>query len=174
MIVFKDRQDVDKTERGLLKPLMVHFDWHSSNRCYPRVHLFPWESDLLVVTEAGYATEVEVKVSYADWAGDAKKDKWEPSVHTYRHNGAYGKHDIHEVRGWKYIKKFYYAVPQSIADKVPKNLPEYAGILAVRPKGQVIVVRSAEARKAEKLTAEMKDRLHGSMYYRFVREFMRS
>lgn len=56
------------------------------------------ECDMLVLTKAGYLTEIEIKRSWSDFLADFKK-----------------KHK-HESEG--IIKKFYYAVPYSIAEKV--------------------------------------------------------
>lgn len=56
------------------------------------------ECDMLVLTKSGYLTEIEIKRSWSDFLADFKK-----------------KHK-HESEG--IIKKFYYAVPYSIAEKV--------------------------------------------------------
>lgn len=62
------------------------------------------ECDMLVLTKAGYLTEIEIKRSWSDFLADFKK-----------------KHK-HESEG--IIKKFYYAVPYSIAVKVFNYLVE--------------------------------------------------
>lgn len=56
------------------------------------------ECDMLVMTRSGYLTEIEIKRSWSDFLADFKK-----------------KHK-HESEG--IIKRFYYAVPYSIAEKV--------------------------------------------------------
>lgn len=55
------------------------------------------ECDILVCSNSGYLTEIEIKRSYADFLNDFKK-----------------KHD-HKSN---YIKNFYYCIPEKIKDKV--------------------------------------------------------
>ena len=55
------------------------FEYGKQFVCVPNVTTFSdWEADLLVASKAGYLTEVEVKVSKADWRADkGKKRKFE-------------------------------------------------------------------------------------------------
>lgn len=63
-------------------------------------------ADLMWVTNAGYATEFEIKISLSDWRADAKKGKW---------------------RGMpSWISRFIYAVPATLG--VPDFVPEFAGV----------------------------------------------
>jgi hypothetical protein len=57
------------------KALLHHFDW-KANPCFFNSGLLKWESDLLVISAAGYMTEVEIKTNWADWKNDPQKDKW--------------------------------------------------------------------------------------------------
>ena len=59
--------------------------------------LLPYEADFVVISKAGYLTEVEIKRSWQDFKADFKKDH---------------KHDAEQVY------YFYYCVPESIVDKV--------------------------------------------------------
>lgn len=68
------------------------------------------ECDLLILRKTGYAVEVEIKRSVADMKNDFKK----------KHN--------HESNR---IAEFYYAFPDSIADKCTPLVPDHAGILVV-------------------------------------------
>lgn len=67
------------------------------------------EADLFVVSKSRYATEIEVKTSLADWKNDFKKKK-------------------HQTLKW--IKYFYYAVPEELADKIPDEVDPRYGIIA--------------------------------------------
>lgn len=69
-----------------------------------------YEADLVVVTKAGYAKEIEVKVS----RGDLLKDKEK------KHN-----HDC------KKFKELYFAIPQSLM-KDKEYIPERAGIIVCK------------------------------------------
>jgi len=68
------------------------------------------ECDLLVLSKAGYATEVEIKVSKSDLIKD--KDK----LHNHEH---------------PYIKNLYFAVPERLKDVALDHIPERAGLYVV-------------------------------------------
>lgn len=76
------------------------------------------ECDVLVCTNAGYLTEIEIKRSYADFLNDFKKE-----------------HD-HQS---KYIKNFYYCVPEKIKDKVIGFLDSFENREDWRTKAGIIV-----------------------------------
>ena len=65
--------------------------------------LLPYEADFIVVSKAGYMTEVEIKRSWEDFKADFKKD--------HRHDD-------------ERIYYFAYCVPLSISDKVVDYLKE--------------------------------------------------
>ncbi len=71
------------------------------------------ECDLLMVSAAGYLTEIEIKVSKADLKRDAKKP------HRHRSNE---------------IKRLFFALPEYLeSDDCIDLVPERAGIILVRP-----------------------------------------
>lgn len=73
------------------------------------------ECDLLIVSKAGYLTEIEIKISRADLRADAKK--W------HGHNS-------------RRIKRLFFALPDYLESCIDL-VPERAGIILVRPKGNV-------------------------------------
>lgn len=86
------------------------------------------ECDLLVLTQSGYAYEIEIKVSAGDLKADAKKG------HAHRSNK---------------IKLLYFAVPNYLL-AYKEFIPVHAGIIAVqRVNGgnQVAIVRAPHANK---------------------------
>lgn len=93
--------------------LAAHFN-HRQNLIVPNVHwgFFIHEIDLLVVTKAGYAYEVEIKVSKADLVKD--KDK---------------RHQHHDSRGR--IKYLYFAIPGKLVSEI-SHIPARAGIVTVK------------------------------------------
>ena len=104
--------------------LALWFDYRV-NLIVPNVHwgMNMHECDLLIVSKAGYVTEVEIKISRADLRADAKK--W------HGHQGGIAK---------RVIKYLYFAVPEDIIasggvlkEDVMVMIPERAGILTVRP-----------------------------------------
>ncbi len=66
------------------------------------------EMDLFIISPSKYAYEIEIKISVSDFRADFKKS------HT------------HES---KYIREFYYAMPEYIYEKVKLEIPEHAGII---------------------------------------------
>lgn len=70
------------------------------------------ECDMLVLSKAGYLTEIEIKRSWTDFVADFKKDH---------------SHDAN------LIKYFYYCVPESLLDRVYDKLEElnveYSGVI---------------------------------------------
>lgn len=79
--------------------------------------LLPHEADLIAMTDAGYLSEVEIKVSKADFLADREKYK-------HRLAEAHGQHEL--------IKEFFYAMPTQVWDKCkPDDLPPGAGLILV-------------------------------------------
>lgn len=113
------------------------------------------QADILVVSEDGFLSVVEVKVSLADFRKDRKKD-----CHTHFTNDS-GRYPV---------AYFYFAVPTDLATKVSylcDDLYPYAGVIGCKSTSQfgvevykgtsqfaVEVYRKPKGLKAEKLTAE--------------------
>lgn len=72
--------------------------------------MFSHEVDLCILSPAGYATEVEIKISRSDLIKDKEK-----------------KHDHRSTK----IKYLYFAIPEHL-EKDIEHIPERAGILIVR------------------------------------------
>jgi hypothetical protein len=111
-------------------------------------------ADLLFVNRNGYATEVEIKVSVSDWRADQHKRKWRlPRPH---------------------VRRFYYAVPETLAGRAPADLPKDAGILAVAETDflQVRQLRPAKLLPAVKFTHAQMEHMRAACYYRFWRAEM--
>ena len=80
------------------------------------------ECDLMVLTKAGFAYEVEIKTSKADLKADLKKR------HGHKSNR---------------ISKLYFAIPTKLEPCID-IIPEQAGVLMVRPNGAVVKLREAK------------------------------
>lgn len=90
------------------------------NLCIPNVS---WgfgvhECDLLILSKAGYCTEIEIKTSAADLKKDLKKS----------HNHQSNK-----------IKYLYFAIPSYLA-KYIEYIPKHAGIFIITSKRRVICI----------------------------------
>lgn len=107
--------------------------------------MLPWEADLLVLSRAGYLTEVEIKISLSDWKADFTKNKHRADI------------------GWResqMIKQFYYAAPKALAARHAElSLPDGAGVVSVDDSG-ISVLKRAESRAGHrKLTDAEQSRL---------------
>ena len=84
-----------------------------------------YEADLVVVSPARYATEIEIKVSFSDLKKDREKRK-----HLFRDSEYYGNNKF---------KFYYFAIPQEMFDKhkdeIYTFIPEDAGLLIAKPSG---------------------------------------
>ena len=130
---------------------LAHYFGYRENLVVPNVH---WgfnmhECDLLVVTQAGYCTEVEIKVSRADVKADQHK------THGHESN---------------IIKKLWFAVPEKVAmapvggglHECMETIPERAGIMVVTDpmhpddllSSRIKIFREPQPQKVRKLTDE--------------------
>lgn len=99
--------------------LMTYFDT-SRNFIIPNISNgfrgMNYEIDLMIVTRARYAYEVEIKISASDLKRDQKKWKWNYCI------------DQH------YFKKSYFAIPADLTE-YQEFIPAHAGIIAVEYRG---------------------------------------
>ena len=98
------------------------------------------ECDLLVVTPAGLAYEVEIKVSKADILADRKK--------------GHGHKD-------KRVARLYFAVPRHLEQFAAANIPERAGLLTVAQPTSLWAQKQREAKLTSdyRWTAEQRFKL---------------
>jgi hypothetical protein len=96
------------------------------------------ECDLFVLNQAGFAYEVEIKVTRADVKADLKKRNGHSS---------------------KKIRRLYFAIPAKLQGSV-EFIPERAGVLMVGPTGAVVKLREAKLNPdARQLTEKEKGKL---------------
>ena len=95
--------------------------------------LMPYECDLIVLRESGWAIEVEIKVSKSDLLADKNKK------HT---------HDSNKIR------ELYFAIPEKLIPHI-EHIPHNAGILVIQQRGIVHTLRQPTINEsATKFTAE--------------------
>ena len=130
-------------ERLVQKSLL--FRW---NRKWTMPNFTPhnwWECDLYSVNRNSFSFEYEVKLSVADFRADLKKERnhWE---HPYSFGVPPVKQKKHTLLSEGHEdcpNRFYYVMPQNIAEKV--TVPEYAGLVTFKysepgkwsPKGSI-------------------------------------
>ena len=87
--------------------------------------MLPYEADMVVLHESGYADEVEIKISRADLLRDKSK---------------YHQHDSNKFR------RLWFAIPRKLEKSIP-DIMERAGVLVVETNGNVTQVRKPEINK---------------------------
>ena len=94
-----------------------------------------YEADLLVVSKARFATEIEVKISMPDWKKDFEKRKHKTGLRDKR------------------IKYQYYAAPMALALRHTElELPEGWGVIGVSDGKGINILKEASAHDAQKIT----------------------
>jgi len=99
-----------------------YFDLRKNFVCVQNVSFgfLNWEADLLVCSKNGFLTEVEIKVSAADWKKDHTKDKWRMIKKS--------EADNKPTR----MKYFYYCAPKPLAERYKEfEIPEWAGVIEI-------------------------------------------
>lgn len=139
---------------ALLIRRMVKYIDHRVHKCFPRVCMFPWESDVLVVSKAGLIWEIEIKRTLADLKADAKKSKWtHPS--------------------FQKISRFSYLVPVSLQAQALEIIPAWAGLYVYDPMREnkwnpgVSKVREPKQLGRYKIQSKQIAGLMTSVYHRF-------
>jgi len=154
-IILKEdpREEILKlTERVIQKT--VYFLWPDGYTSFPNVNLFGWEMDLALVSNSNYLTEVEIKLTLSDWKRDCKKEKF---MNVQYH-----------PKRFKYIKYFYYAIPEKLLSKMPDHVSPDTGIITFDSHGVVTIHRQAQSRKGcEKLTDRRIVELFSKFYWRY-------
>lgn len=138
----------------MLYALAGHFDWWQ-NRMMTEFDVDGGRADLVFVSRSGYLTEIEVKVSRADWNVDQKKRKF--------------------ARPRPHVARFFYAVPDMLAADLPPWLPPEAGVIVVHGgeySDQCSELRPAKRVRAQKISESMSRTLVENCYYRFWRSEM--
>jgi len=108
--------------------LMQHFIG-STDLIIPNVHgglVRLHECDILMLSKARYATEIEIKISKSDLLIDQYKQ------HKHISN---------------YIARFYFAVPSNLVPIALKNIPKRAGLYEMRKKGVPYLIKQCQRTK---------------------------
>ena len=112
--------------------------------------LLPHEADLVACSDAGYLTEVEIKVSKGDFLAD--REKWKHKL-----SAVHGQHEL--------ICSFYYAMPSAVWNKCkPEDLPEGAGLILVGgyddlDRGARVAQKPTDNPRARKLRPDEREQL---------------
>lgn len=128
-----------------------HFGW-AKNSMFEEVFYEGGIADAIFISQSGYVTEVEVKISVSDWKKDLTKEKWKSP---------------------RNIKYFYYAVPESLEYKIPNGLPNHAGIAIVKVstshfEDKIIIIKQPTALPSTKIDEKTIKYWQKCYYHRFM------
>jgi len=151
--------------------------WSEDSIAYAvATNIFPWrryvtvpnvswgllshEADLVALSDAGWLSEVEIKVTKADFLADREK-------HRHKLSASHGQPEL--------ISAFYYAMPSAIWNKCqPEDLPPGAGLILVgddyhraREARAYIAQKPTSNAVARRLTAEEREQLLRLGYIRY-------
>lgn len=107
--------------------------------------LVPFETDMLVLTQSGYATGFEIKVSKSDLLADLKKKQY--SRFRDPENGT----RMQELYYAKKFKYFYYAVPKCLEEAALNFVPEFIGLYVYEKYEYPTLPVFRKAKEAKKL-----------------------
>lgn len=91
-----------------------------------------WEADILVMHKSGWLWEIEVKISVADFRREFKE---KADKHEALQSGLIETKSLYKGHNPKQkyskIKKYFFAMPVNVYDKVKDEIPAYAGVILV-------------------------------------------
>lgn len=174
----------------IMRACLRHWDLNK-DQIIPRCCLAGWEADLLIIKPSGWCEEVEIKISAGDfrreWVTKTEKHEalksgrrrqvWmnrnrryelgaedvtdDPTFH------AYGPHQAwHAVRRPGIIRRFWFALPKDLAEKLLPEVPAEYGVLAV-DRWAEILRPATNLQAARKITDAERIRALHSTYHRF-------
>lgn len=134
-----------------------------------------WEADILVIHKSGWVWEIEVKISVADFRKEFKEkvekhEALQSGLVKQRYtwaNGGYKSNPVHSL-----IKKFFFAMPVEIYEKVKDEIPAYAGVIlldeSIRYNGHLRpwIVKKAKDLPAERGGDDARNKAVWSCYWR--------
>lgn len=145
----------------------------SSTLVFPNVFVDLFEADIMEITKAGYAHELEVKISRADFMADVKKEQ-----HTWVKNADWTKRkritiNKHEhMRAGERVNTFTYIVPEGLVRE--DEVPQKAGLIYVtvneyrgKTRFSFKVIRKAGNLSKTKHGERIKEKCLLSTYYRY-------
>jgi len=131
----------------------INFLFPPENTTFPNVNLWGWEMDLALVSTSYYLTEIEIKLTSQDWKRDIEKAKWTESYLIRKRQ--------------KFVKKFFYAVPDHLLADMPDHVSIETGLIIVSEKGGARLIRDSVTQKGcEKLEQRTVTNLYKKMYDR--------
>jgi hypothetical protein len=143
------------TSREIVNSLCAHHWEPTTHLLVPNAcSLCGWEQDLVVIHKSGFMEEVEVKIS----ASDYRREFSDRSFDKFRKHSIF-RGELEPGHGSSRVRRFWFAMPAELAEKLAGEIPEYAGLLsvkraAVRSQCVTIVKKAPILRGSRKLEPE--------------------
>lgn len=133
----------------------------------PNCQVLGHEADLTILQPSGWCEEVEIKISVSDFKRDfttkALKHKslqlgnphWDSAAYFRSKGGVADDYYRWDLAKPHLVKRFWFAVPLDILDKVKPLTPEYAGLISVedgRRKYAKVVKKAPNLKMSRKFT----------------------
>ena len=141
------------------------------------------EADMIVVQRSGYAEEIEIKVTLSDFRADMK-NKADKHLQLQRGIGKRVWQQSYNdfVTDWsdpkpQPIRRYWFAVPEELQEKVTPELPNYAGLIVAKMHGSYrraeIVKQAPNLPNSRKVNDVEMQSILRSMYARAWKQFFR-
>lgn len=121
------------------------------------MYLYPFESDVIILSKAGYITVYEIKLTRSDYFADFKKRKYISAIGATRTREYF-------LKSGHGPNRFYYVYPQGMIK--PEEVPDYAGIIQVGESGINDIYRKAPRLHAKKAKPVLRDKILKAMYWK--------
>ena len=99
------------TENLAQRACALHLGWHAQT-VIPNAYFGGGEADILVINPRRFVTEIEIKLTLADWAADRRKAKWASAER-------------------QQVRYFAYAVPEALLTTVPEWVAPTTGLISL-------------------------------------------
>lgn len=130
-----------------------------------------WESDLLIIHESGWTWEIEIKVSVSDFRREFTK---KAGKHRRIQEGKWTEKGYFSHERESLIRKFFFAMPVDVYEKVKDQVPDYAGVILLDPakkdgwgRLRPWIAKKAKDLPARRATPEDRAKMKESVYYRY-------
>ena len=117
--------------------------------------MFPWECDLVGVTDSGFMHEYEIKRSKADFNNDKNKIRKHQLLENQHHNAK--------------IPNYFWYVTWNFKLEI-SDIPEYAGWMVMNDLGALAVMKKAPRLSKRKMDDYQKNKLYNALFYRYWNE----
>lgn len=135
---------------GRILALLVERCGYRQNQCFTEIPIDGCQADFVAITQAGFLSEFEVKISASDWRTDKERKRFE--------------------RPRPHVRQMYYAVPEPLVERCPDFVPSWVGLLVAREgewSDHLKEYRPAVRQRAQKVDPREVERWRSNCYFRF-------